>query len=286
MTTIYGMGADNALSFDLITANGTYVTANAVENPDLFWAMKGGGPATFAVVTSLTVKTHPELPSAGVILNINSTHTNDSNVFWQGVRAFHNLSNHWVDNGMFVYFELSPMKLHIQPMVGPGMNASKINAVVKPLFDQLKAQNIPYSTVTKDFPTWFELYIDLFEDEVAGGNALVGGRLMTRQDISEHGDDIIEAMKIGAQPDADAPGFMVGHTVGPGHGVPVVDNAINPVWRNASSFVIVNVLMNGTESWAVKQQKQDLLTNHVGAAFRKAAPYGAAYVNEVSTADY
>jgi hypothetical protein len=37
------MGADNVLSFDAITAKGEYVTANAAENPDLFWALKGGG---------------------------------------------------------------------------------------------------------------------------------------------------------------------------------------------------------------------------------------------------
>jgi FAD/FMN-containing dehydrogenase len=48
------MASDNVLSFDAITAEGKYVTANAKENPDLFWALKGGGPSSFAVVTSVT----------------------------------------------------------------------------------------------------------------------------------------------------------------------------------------------------------------------------------------
>jgi FAD/FMN-containing dehydrogenase len=77
------MGADNVLSFDAITAKGEYVTANAKENPDLFWALKGGGPSSFAVVVSIDVKTFPEVPTAGTILNINSTHTNDT--FLQGL---------------------------------------------------------------------------------------------------------------------------------------------------------------------------------------------------------
>lgn len=78
------MAADQALSFDVITADGVYRTANARENPDLFWALKGGGPSTFAAVLSVTVKTFPETPSAGVILRINSTHTNDTELFWKG----------------------------------------------------------------------------------------------------------------------------------------------------------------------------------------------------------
>lgn len=106
LTGLYGMGADNVLSFDAITAAGTYVTANAKENPDLFWALKGGGPSTFAVVVSITVKTFPEVPAAATILNINSTHTNDTELFAKGVRIFHNLANHYSDHHMFVYFEI------------------------------------------------------------------------------------------------------------------------------------------------------------------------------------
>ena len=40
MTSIYGMGADNVLSFEAITAKGEYVTANAEKNSDLFWVSK------------------------------------------------------------------------------------------------------------------------------------------------------------------------------------------------------------------------------------------------------
>ena len=100
------MGADNVLSFEAITAEGKYVTANAKENSDLFWALKGGGPSSFAVVVSITVKTFPEVPTAGTILNINSTHTNDTELFAKGLRIFHNLANHYSDNHMFVYFEV------------------------------------------------------------------------------------------------------------------------------------------------------------------------------------
>ena len=104
------MGADNVLSFDAITAEGKYVVANAKENSDLFWALKGGGPSSFAVVVAITVKTFPEVPTAGTILNINSTHTSDPELFQKGFKIFHNLANHYSNHGMFVY--VNEYKMH------------------------------------------------------------------------------------------------------------------------------------------------------------------------------
>jgi FAD/FMN-containing dehydrogenase len=106
------MGADNVLSFDAITAEGKYVVANAKENSDLFWALKGGGPSSFAVVVAITVKTFPEVPTAGTILNINSTHTNDPELFRKGFKIFHNLANHYSNHGMFVY--VNEYQMHVR----------------------------------------------------------------------------------------------------------------------------------------------------------------------------
>jgi len=271
------IGADQALEFKVITASGEYVTANAAENPDLFWALKGGGPSTFAVVLSVTVKTFPEVPTAGIILNINSTHTNNMALFWKGVSAFHDLSNHWVDNGMFVYFELNSGRLHVQPMVGPNMTAARITEVAKPMFDALKAAGVPYSSVTKAFPTFFDLYIDLFEDEGAGGGGMTGGRIFSRQDFLDNPGKIVNAYRTAS----DNYSFMVGHIVGPGHGAPVVDNAVHPVWRNASSFTITSTFVEGNAPLADKARAQNVITNVVGKAFREAGPHGGAYTNEV-----
>ncbi|PSN61576.1 FAD/FMN-containing isoamyl alcohol oxidase-like protein MreA [Corynespora cassiicola Philippines] len=280
LTSIYGMGADNVLSFDAITAAGEFVTANADENPDLFWALKGGGPGTFAVVTSITVKTFPEVPTAGTILDINSTHTNDTALFNQGFQIFHNLSNHFTEYGMFAYFELTLGRLHIAPFVGPNMDEAKLNEVLKPLYEQLDAAKVPFSSYTKAFPTFFELYTDMFEDEESNLNAVFGGRLFTQKDISKNGTAVADAIILASSPTEDTMGLSIGHIVYPGHGVPVVDNAIHPKWRNASSFVITTVGMNSDESWDSKLYHQNIQTNIVGKALREAGPNGAAYVNE------
>src|SRR6516164_7793218 len=57
----YGTAAASLLEAEVVTADGAVRIANACTNPDLFWALKGGGGGSFGVVTRLTLRTH-ELP--------------------------------------------------------------------------------------------------------------------------------------------------------------------------------------------------------------------------------
>jgi FAD/FMN-containing dehydrogenase len=57
----YGMAAAALLEAEIVTADGSVKIVNACNNPDLFWALKGGGGGSFGVVTKLTLRTR-ELP--------------------------------------------------------------------------------------------------------------------------------------------------------------------------------------------------------------------------------
>jgi FAD/FMN-containing dehydrogenase len=57
----FGLAAASLLEAEIVTADGKVRVVNAGREPDLFWALKGGGGGTFGIVTRLTLRTY-DLP--------------------------------------------------------------------------------------------------------------------------------------------------------------------------------------------------------------------------------
>jgi len=101
----YGSAAGSLLEAEVVTADGQIRIANACTNPDLFWALKGGGGGSFGVVSKLTLRVH-DLPEFFGAANFKVKAVSDD-AYHRLIREFvsfykeHLFNDHWGEQAQF-----------------------------------------------------------------------------------------------------------------------------------------------------------------------------------------
>ncbi|MFJ3735015.1 FAD-binding oxidoreductase [[Kitasatospora] papulosa] len=178
----FGLACDNLLAADVVTADGISVRTSAYENPELFWALHGGG-GNFGVVTSLTLQLH-ELPEINIVMLLFRPENGP-----EAVRAYRDVLESAPDaaGGGCIYLTGPPEEWVPEPLVGhlvcavlltyagPRAEARDVAAPLLALEHEAEiVDTLPYADLQcmLDDPPgmrnyWSAEYLDGFPDEAA-----------------------------------------------------------------------------------------------------------------------
>ena len=140
------MAAASLLEAEVVTADGAVRIANACTNPDLFWALKGGGGGSFGVITRVTLKTHDLPPLFGAAFGaIKAIVGRRVQAADRALRRL--LSREPVQSDLGREVTFRPGNVLEVTMVFQGIDQDRAAAAWKPFFDWVKDQGADYTLV-------------------------------------------------------------------------------------------------------------------------------------------
>lgn len=144
LSSLFGLGADQVLEWEVVTPSGQLLTATPEENSDLYWALAGGGGGTYGVVLSMTVKIHANMATAGATLSFTEA---DSGTYWSVVQTWLMNLPALLDAGGTSYWEVLPGNIFGTPQTYlPNGTAAELEALLEPTLAALNASGISYGT--------------------------------------------------------------------------------------------------------------------------------------------
>ncbi|KAB8069122.1 hypothetical protein BDV29DRAFT_161738 [Aspergillus leporis] len=286
-TGVYGMGADNIIEAVIVTAGGDILTANACQNEDIFWAIRGGGGGTFGVITSVTVNAY-KMPSFAMTgIDISSKKGKSANDWYRLLARMHGEFPRLQNAGIHGYYTMSgaPMAFSLALFEYNTVNGTS-EAILKPLLEILEAAN-----ATATFKTswlWKASWYDFVKTMPLFGSTGEMHATRASRFIPERAVEDIEllagTLEAIAAPSPDLPGVTVPSISGTMTGSrKPVDNALNPAWRDSIVHVITTQSWDDTLSDDLATKAIHDMTFKRGYALRQLAPDTGAYVNEANT---
>ena len=275
----YGLAADQALEWEVVTASGQHLIASPAENPDLYWALSGGGGGTYGVVLSLTAKAHSDGIVGGASFAMSMAASTES-TFWSAVESFFTSLPAIVDAGGMAMFYLIDSIFSITLTI-PDVDNSTFKSLLGPFTSSLGTTM--YSLNITSFATYYE-HVESYFGPLPYGSIpaaqLTGGRLIPRSVVQNDISTLMSAIKkITALPGFNFAGTA--HNVS--HGVANNEpdcNAVLPAWRTALLSLAIPAFWNFTapleENDAREQTMRevvDLLLKSIGGEGKETGVY-------------
>ncbi|KAK0634263.1 hypothetical protein B0T17DRAFT_611304 [Bombardia bombarda] len=273
LASLHGLGADQVLSWEVILAGGTLVTADSTTHPDLYWALRGGGGGTYGVVVSMTVKAHPDSYASTAFITVLDNGTN-TDAIYSAIGSFMSTLPSIVDAGIYALFLATPQGFFVTPAFAHGKHQAELDALLQPTVQELEKLGLAYSYASIEFPTFLAAYEALpLLWNVSQHNT--GGRLIPRDLLTTNPAGLLSAIRnVGSQTLFSGVAFNVSHSVSSPD-----ENAVNPYFRESIFNVFLGVPIDYF-NWTANLATMDHITNELLPPLEALTPNGAAYMNE------
>lgn len=273
LSTSFGLAADNVLSWEVVTADGIFLEASQTENPDLFWALNGGGGSTFGVVASMTVKAFPDAIMAGATLSY-YMESNPIESFYGAIQAFHEALPAMVDAGSMVVYYFTNDFFMISPLNAYNKTKGEVETILRPYVSELDSLDINYTVAYSQFDSYYEHYDHYFGPLPLGniqvGIAQYGARLIPRSvaaNISTTWRSVVEQGVTWIGVGIDVSSFGNSETT-----------SVHPAWRDALVHSTFTLPWNFTAPWedmiAVQDKMTEKIMPEIEAATAGSGSYG------------
>ncbi|KAG8709850.1 hypothetical protein FRC11_005151 [Ceratobasidium sp. 423] len=186
-----GLGLNNMVELELVTADGQLRKVNECSNPDLFWAARGGGGGTWGVTTKISYQTHPKSELYIVVLDALSPNMSNA-VARETIVRWVKLAPILGDLGVGGVSVLSANSLSITALVQSSfVNLTQLKGVLKPFTSWLADQGIlrtDLESTTNGTPiygsyaNWYDFFVRAVAtpDTPAGTPGTTASRLAPR----------------------------------------------------------------------------------------------------------
>ncbi|KAF2839602.1 FAD-binding domain-containing protein [Patellaria atrata CBS 101060] len=289
----YGLMVDQPVEFDVVTADGELRTINECTDEDLFWAMRGGGGGSYAVLISYKFKVYPARPIN--VFNFVADITNPVSDAHQSLiwpKLFETLVTHqdeWVTNNITGYNFLGPSHIEIHQILPSNEPIDHFKVKVdsyKKALEGIPGLNITLTEYARftHYEEWANSppIVATTARHAGGGRAgVASGRLISRTLFEgDQTDTLVEALLDGMTVASKVPmEAQIFSSTPANHPDSGRKTSVHPAWRTSLwTMYWATAYFKGTT-----QAQHDALWSGVRAAMqpvRDITPGSGCYINE------
>ncbi|KAH7392192.1 putative isoamyl alcohol oxidase [Phaeosphaeria sp. MPI-PUGE-AT-0046c] len=279
----HGMGADQALAWEIVTANGSLVMATPTENADLYWAMSGGGGGTYGIALSLTARAYPATIIGGASFTmVSPSGSPDDDTLWEAISFFYREALPAIRNaGAHVQMIIVGPVFMLSEVTIPGATEDDMRGVMKPFTDHLDSRSIGYQMNVTSYPDFYkhaDHYIGPLPYGVAYSAQIQGG-VMISEDVAlsnSTGPEVIAHLRhIATTTDF----YILPYAFNGGAKAPSTPpNAVHAGWRDLHSYIVISHQWNYTAPFSYMEDLERKLTEEIMPPLQELA--SGAYLSE------